>query len=430
MKKTVSIILSVILLALASVISGSCTDSTVVIKRLTNNSHLVSLYEDIEVDENKMAIIHIYAEYPDYHWVADDDEGGACIDDAARAAVYFIRDYKHNDDNNSLERAKNLLEFILYMQDENGYFYNFIFPDHTINREHKNSVNRPGWWSWRALWSLTEAYQVVKITDPELAERYMRGIKKTINSLKDYLVVDREMEELEGLKTPTWLPYKYASDQASLLIMCLSNYYNSTKDDSVLDYITLLADGIMLMQVNDNKSNYYGALLSWMNNWHAWGNLQSYSLLVAHQITGKSEYLESALNEINNYYQYLYKIKYLSDFSIRKENDSISVLSEKVYSQIAYGIRPMVYAALEAYKITGERKYAEYAANYAGWFFGDNIQKTTMYFHESGIAYDGMSENYINKNSGAESTIEALLSLQEIEQNETAFSHLNNKINE
>ena len=87
----------------------------------------------------------------------------------------------------------------------------------------------------------------------------------------------------------------------------------------------------------------------------------------------------------------------------------------------------MVFAALEAHKITGEKKYAVYAANYAGWFFGDNNQNEQIYFPDTGICFDGLNENSVNNNSGAESTIEALLLLQEIEQNEIAFSTLINR---
>jgi len=49
-----------------------------------------------------------------------------------------------------------------------------------------------------------------------------------------------------------------------------------------------------------------------------------------------------------------------------------------------------------------------------------------MYFPLSGICYDGInSQNVINKNSGAESTIEALLSLLTLEQNQIAINTLN-----
>ena len=78
----------------------------------------------------------------------------------------------------------------------------------------------------------------------------------------------------------------------------------------------------------------------------------------------------------------------------------------------------MVFACLEAYRITQDIRYAEQAGKIACWLFGDNIEKTQMYFLQSGICYDGITDKQaVNRNSGAESTIEALLIMQAIEQN-------------
>jgi len=57
-----------------------------------NKAHLDYLYEEIQIDGKEMAIIHIYSNYPDYAYVGDDDEGIACIDDAARAAIAALHD--------------------------------------------------------------------------------------------------------------------------------------------------------------------------------------------------------------------------------------------------------------------------------------------------------------------------------------------------
>ena len=51
-----------------------------------------------------------------------------------------------------------------------------------------------------------------------------------------------------------------------------------------------------------------------------------------------------------------------------------------------------------------------------------------MYNPHTGIFYDGIeNENLINKNSGAESTIEGLLSLLKISQNQTALMSFQSK---
>jgi hypothetical protein len=54
----------------------------------------------------------------------------------------------------------------------------------------------------------------------------------------------------------------------------------------------------------------------------------------------------------------------------------------------------------------------------ASWLFGNNPVGQIMYDHETGRCYDGINNaEEINQNAGAESTIEALLILLELERN-------------
>lgn len=406
---------------LASIISCNLDGK----QKLVNDKHLNHLYEEIIADGKDMAIIHIYAEYPSYDWVDDSDEGTACIDDVARAVVFYAKDYKYNRNEQSLIRAQKLIKFILHMQGGNGYFYNFIFSDTRINKEHQNSVNNPNWWSWRALWALTEAYPVLKDLDTELSDNILTAIKKVVENIKNEFPLLQGTSIVEGIKLPQWLPYEYASDQASILMLGLLNYQSIIEDKEVEDIIRHFADGVMMMQINNPKFEFHGAFLSWQNEWHGWGNLQSYTLLKAYNLYKDQKYLESALLEIEHFYIELFNRKYLNQFSVSIEVENIILNKVEQYSQIAYSFRPMVYAALEAFKITGNIKYIKYAANYSKWFFGDNQQNQQIYFPESGICYDGINETKVNKNSGAESTLEALLLFQELEQHDISQFYLN-----
>ena len=69
---------------------------------IVNKSHLDYLYKEIEVDGKQMAIIHIYSNAPEYKYVGDDDEGYACVDDAARAAIFYLEYFKAYNDSSSL----------------------------------------------------------------------------------------------------------------------------------------------------------------------------------------------------------------------------------------------------------------------------------------------------------------------------------------
>ena len=76
----------------------------------------------------------------------------------------------------------------------------------------------------------------------------------------------------------------------------------------------------------------------------------------------------------------------------------------------------MVFAAAEAFTITGDPKYADIAGHLAAWFLGTNDASTNMYDSATGRCFDAISlGNHVNLNSGAESTIEALLTMQRVE---------------
>ena len=399
--------------------------------QLINPAHLNYLYEEINVGGEDMAIIHIYSNYPDYDYVGDEDEGIACVDDAARAAIFYLYDYQINSSDESRNRNKSLLKFLLYMQAENGYFYNFIWDDYSINKEFKTSIAEANWWAWRALWALSESYKIYVDEEPEFAKLILQSVERLIVAELKNMPVDLTTENFEGFEIPVWLPYQYGSDQAAVLILALIEYHKISANEMILEYIANLSEGIREMQIRDSENKFNGAFLSWQNNWHAWGNLQSYALLKSFQVTKDSSSLNSALYELDNFYTYLIKNNFLNSFSAKKADEKIEIANEKKYSQIAYNIRPMVYALVEAYKITGEEKYAVRAVEAVEWFFGKNPADAQIYFPENGIVYDGIeSKELLNKNSGAESTIEGLLSLQRIHQNNIDVKEIMNNDSE
>jgi hypothetical protein len=76
----------------------------------------------------------------------------------------------------------------------------------------------------------------------------------------------------------------------------------------------------------------------------------------------------------------------------------------------------MIFACLKAYEVTHEEKYFTRATELAGWFTGKNFAGKPMFDASEGRGFDGIDETLaINRNSGAESTIESLLSLQALE---------------
>ncbi len=383
---------------------------------LVNAAHLDSLYEEITVNGTQMGIIHIYSDYPGYKWVSDDDEGAACVDDAARATVFYLNEYDSKQDTAALLKAEKLIEFLLYMQSDNGFFYNFIFEDHSINKSHKNSINIAGWWSWRAMWALSEGRTILKNIKPDLSARIGVSLEKSVTAAEQSFPDEQKTGNIAGVEIPEWLPDVSASDQAAVLLLAFVNVFEQTKDTVILRYVDKLCDGILLMQKGGSEEIPYGAFLCWQNVWHAYGSSQSYALLKASRILKRTDIQSAAIKEINFFYDYLLKKNFLSSFEITKDGGVYKFSTEERYSQIAYGIRPMIFSCLEAFSLTGDSTFVSKAAKIAGWFFGNNPAVARMYNPEDGICYDGInSGDEINLNSGAESTIEALLSMQMLE---------------
>ncbi|HYE58167.1 MAG TPA: hypothetical protein VD948_06660, partial [Rhodothermales bacterium] len=147
-----------------------------------NFAHLDHLGEDVVRDGQTYRLVHIYADAPTYAWVGDDDEGIACVDDAARAAVVYLRDYELNGTAASRAKAEGLLRFVAYMQTDRGTFYNFVWDRSLrINTEHANSkADRFEWWAARGVWALGEGARVLKATDPAASQRYAAHVRRSL----------------------------------------------------------------------------------------------------------------------------------------------------------------------------------------------------------------------------------------------------------
>ncbi|WP_299672088.1 hypothetical protein [uncultured Polaribacter sp.] len=382
-----------------------------------NFSHFNHLYKEIRFNEKKVGIIHIYSEYPNYEYAIEPNEGFTCVDDVARAIVMLSKYLElYNTDEIALEKIKNLTEFVLQMQNQNGYFHNFIWNNLSINTTYRTSLAVLDWWSFRALWALESAYPFLK-SDEDIGDRIALASEKLITTIKrDLPTTYLNTEFINTIELPTWLPNKSAADQSAVLILGVLKYYLRTADEDAKTIIDQLATGILVMQKGDANNFPYGAFLSSENVWHAWGNNQAYALLKAGQVFNKQEYINSALLEIENFYPKMLQNGFAEAFWINKSGDNFVEVNRNEYPQIAYGVRPMIWAASEAYQYSNDEKHLAIVNGLALWISGKNDANKAMYNPDTGVCFDGITGlNEVNMNSGAESTLETLLMLLEIE---------------
>jgi hypothetical protein len=385
--------------------------------------HLNLLYEPVPVGEKNLGAVWIYCEAPEYTLVADDDEGFTCVDDVARALVLLCRDYQQVADLELLDKIIGMTEFILHMQAENGYFYNFMLPDRSINKTHINSVATASFWTARAAWGLSELLLINEIKLAVLQQRSKTALDKLWSTLPAHCFQDTSTGNYAGLTLPKCLA-ETGADQASVLLLALDNYHRRYPGAKILNWMQLIGNQLIQMQQGPQHS-----FLSWKNYWHAWGNTQAYALLRAGKSTGNQEFIDAAILEVEHFYPYVVENNFIQGMTLSRQKDSTQIDTSSYFPQIAYNISPMILAAIEAYAVTGRKAYAATAIDLATWYWGNNPARKKMYHAASGRTFDGITApSAVNLNAGAESSIETLLCLQALHRYPKILEALNKKI--
>lgn len=379
-------------------------------RQAINLAHFDHLFAEVTVGGEPVGVLRIYSEAPGYTFAIEPNEGFACVDDVARGMVVLAAMPKLTPARQ--RQLKLMTRFVLQLQADNGYFHNFIWPGGRINREYRTSLAELNWWSLRALWGLESALQKLPAKS-DTARRARVAADRLVANLKRDLPIERAgAMTVEGVSVPDWLPFDSGADAASTALLGLMPHYQRTGDAGTRALIARVGEGLVRMQAGDATTFPYGAHLSWRNQWHAWGNAQAYALLRAGALLGRKDFTRSALAEVDGFYPHLLRTGMVSSFAVRRSGERLDAYDTKHFPQIAYGISPMVLAASEAYRVTGDLRYRELAQRLSAWLTGDNAAGRRMYDAVTGRAFDGIvGAAQVNMNSGAESTIEALLAL-------------------
>jgi len=368
---------------------------------LINLTHLQRLTEVVAWEGVPVALVHIYSEAPDYNWVDASGEGLAAVDDVARAAVVYLLYYERTGDEQALELARACLNFVLHLQAEDGEYYNFVTDrEGTINEQGRTSYESWGWWAARGQWALAIGYRVFRESDPdyaaELQAAYLRGeeaLQRAIGPVGAYT-------DLHGVEIPAWL-LGGGSDLSALAVLGLAEYYQVEPNSQTRQLLTNLSNGLANYQVGEAGEYPFAAHPSSAGStalWHAWGSHQVHALAWAGRLLEREDWIESARRAADTFFVRLLATDLINDMAPLPNRRG----------QIAYGTQVIAAGFWALYQATGEEPYARYAGLAASWLFGNNMAGVPMFDPETGRAPTAFR---VNRNSGAESTIEALYTL-------------------
>ncbi len=385
-----------------------------------NLAHLDYLGEDVVLPgapADTLRIVHIYAEAPDWRFVGDDDEGIACVDDAARAAVVYLRHYELTRTESSRRTAVKLLRFIRHQQAPNGLFYNFVW-DRTMrpNTDFRTSVaDSVSWWTARAVWALGTGARVLA-GSPEAAADV--AALRRVEPHLDGLLQNHGQTAMQGDKLfPTWLIARTGSDATSELLLGLVELERAAPTEAGTRRARQFAEGLGMLRFGSLAASPWGGHASWEGGWHGWGNSQTQALAGGVGVLDPSA-LVSASAEANTLYAHLLVEGWRHEITYGTDG---APDTDRTFELIAYDVRPAAVGLVRLHAATGEARYGVMAGLAAAWFAGDNPAGAVMADPTSGRGYDGiLAPDRINGNAGAESTIEAQMTLLEVGQNAVA----------
>lgn len=311
---------------------------------------------------------------------------GYTLDDNARALLVLTKNYALKGDMMDLKYIQIYLNFIEFCQQADGTFLNYV--DENNYFFEKNKLENLEDSNGRAMWALGEFISHKNMFPEALIDQASTVFIKSIT-------------HTSNMHSPRALCF---------LLKGLYHFNSVNQHIKYENIIISIADNLVLKytDVADNEWKWFEDYLTYANC------VLPEALLYAYKLTGNETYKNIA--------------KEAFDFlSATVFNDQkINVISNngwyiKGQAKQRYGEQPIDVAytilALDVfYNTFKEISYFKNMEIAFDWFLGKNHLQQIMYNPITGGCYDGLEENYINLNQGAESTLSYLMARLTIEQ--------------
>ncbi len=314
-----------------------------------------------------------------------DINSGYTLDDNARALIAACEYYKLTQDPTDLKLIKTYTNFVLKCQRDNGLFFNYVDKNKKFTKQN-NEVNLEDS-NGRAIWSLGYEYYLME-EGIDLDITLLQNIKWAINQFN---------LEMHHFKSPRALAF---------VIKGLYFFNLKLNDNKISDTIHRTANKLADLYDfhSENDWNWFEPYLTYANS------VLPESLLYAWKCTGEPHFKLIAKESF--------------DFLISKifKNDSIRVISNQNWlikgfeEKLAHtgGEQPIDVAytilALKQFNhIFPFEGYDNKMEMAFSWFLGNNQLKQIIYNPCTGGCHDGLEDQNVNLNQGAESTVSYLL---------------------
>ncbi|QNL48191.1 glycosyltransferase family 4 protein [Olivibacter sp. SDN3] len=301
---------------------------------------------------------------------------GYCLDDNARALLMMLMAYRRTKSETALQNIPIYLGYILYAQNPDGTFRNFM----NFNRNFLEDVGSEDAFG-RAVWALGYAMAHAPV------DAYYQVARQ---------LFFRAMPHFENLKSIRSI--------ANTVIGLYHYLQDNPSDEGMTELMRKLATRLHT-EYRDNRTadwHWYESLLAYDNA------LLPLAMLCAAEVLTNTAFRETALESMAFLERHTLQKGYLS--LIGNENWYRQSHVPSPFAQQPIDAMATVLLYLQAYNYTGEPRYLSLLYTSFMWFLGENDLRVSLYDFETHGCCDGLQQDGVNRNQGAESTLAYLIS--------------------
>jgi hypothetical protein len=282
-------------------------------------------------------------------------EGVACVDDTARLLGALCVVWARTQLPWVKRWARGLLDFVLWMQEPDGAWLNFIYDwDGEKNRTGITSRAGQNFWLARALVGVQRAG--FALPDGAALEALRRG-----------LAVAAAEEAPPDIRSLHLLTALFADDPEPALVRRWAAELVTCRDGDVL------------------KNSAYEVGMP-----HLWAHIQEGALAASSTLLGDPSLLDVA-------------VACAEAVIVPAVHARFAAGS----SSVAYDVASCIWSLDELARATRDQRWVDLATDARAWFDGDNAAGAPVYDRERGLVADGIDHDVVSVNSGAESNIVA-----------------------
>lgn len=313
-----------------------------------------------------------------------DLNSGYTLDDNARALIAVCMHYELYGDEGDLLLIETYLNFMMYCQQSNGLFFNYVnkHKEYTQENFSENLEDSHG----RAIWALGYVISLQNVLPI--------GLVETARS-----VLEEVLPHVSNI---------YSTRAMAFIIKGL--HYQNEVDNMHL--IRAFGERMVQMYKHEKTEGWH-----WFENYLTYGNsLLPEALMCAYLSTHDHTYLAIAKESFDFLLSKIFVDNKISVISNKgwhiKDNADENVVGGEQPIDVAYTIL----ALAKFYFVLRKDEYRKKLTVAFNWFLGNNHLHQIVYNPATGGCFDGVEEHNVNLNQGAESTLSYLLARLTVEE--------------